>query len=149
MATLGTARLSADTLEFYTQQLRNWGEAFAADGDILFYGCNLAEGQFGQSLVARIADLTGADVAASDDPTGSEALGGDWSLEVATGSIETASLSVALEGLLGGSFSIETMATSGDLTLSLDQAGNLQVTDGDVVLLVENVDSVENLNDNG
>jgi hypothetical protein len=43
----------------------------------------------GQSLVQEIHDLTGADVAASTDATGSVALGGNWALEFTAGHIET------------------------------------------------------------
>ena len=42
----------------------------------------------GQALLQRLHELTGADVAASDDPTGARALGGDWDLEYAAGAIE-------------------------------------------------------------
>ena len=45
--------------------------------------------QRGQSLLNTIADLTGADVAASDDLTGNAKLGGDWELEYENGEIET------------------------------------------------------------
>ena len=57
--------------------------------DFLIYGCNYGEGETGQAAAARLAQLTGADVAASSDLTGSTALGGDWDLEVSTGQIET------------------------------------------------------------
>ena len=42
------------------------------------------------ALVDSIAALTGADVAASDDLTGSALLGGDWDLEYRAGDVETA-----------------------------------------------------------
>ena len=57
--------------------------------DILIYGCSFGRGASGREATALLARLTGADVAASDDPTGAEGRGGDWDLEVATGSIET------------------------------------------------------------
>jgi hypothetical protein len=41
-------------------------------------------------LIDRLAALTGADVAASDDKTGHADLGGDWDLEVSRGAIEHA-----------------------------------------------------------
>jgi hypothetical protein len=40
-------------------------------------------------FLERLSELTGADIAASANPTGNAALGGDWELEVQTGSIET------------------------------------------------------------
>ena len=55
----------------------------------MIYGCNFGEGEAGQAAAVRLAELTGADIAASDDLTGSTELGGDWDLEVQTGTIET------------------------------------------------------------
>ena len=42
----------------------------------------------GQSLMEALSRLTGADVAACEDPTGAAAKGGDWELEFKTGAIE-------------------------------------------------------------
>ena len=42
----------------------------------------------GEAFVDSIAELTGADVAASEDLTGSALLGGDWELEYHTGDVE-------------------------------------------------------------
>jgi len=68
--------------------VKKWGEALTGSGDILFYGCDLAATAQGQSLMQAVARLTGADVAASEDPTGAAAKGGDWDLEFNTGAIE-------------------------------------------------------------
>ena len=57
--------------------------------NILLYGCSVAAGQTGKAFVKRLSELTGASVAASENLTGSVAKGGDWELEVRTGSIET------------------------------------------------------------
>ena len=62
----------------------------SSNADLLFYGCNLAAGDDGQDLVNSLTLLTGADVAASDDVTGSAQFGGDWVLEYGKGEIETA-----------------------------------------------------------
>ena len=43
----------------------------------------------GQLAVRNVADLTAADVAASDDITGHNHLGGNWELEVNVGRIES------------------------------------------------------------
>ncbi|MCH9837734.1 DUF4347 domain-containing protein, partial [bacterium] len=55
------------------------------DSDLMLYACDLADG----GLPQRLAVLTGADVAASIDATGSE---GDWELETEYGVIETQAL---------------------------------------------------------
>ena len=53
----------------------------------------------GAELLSRLAQLTHADVAASNDRTGAQR-GGDWVLEAVSGSVETAALSFAYNGLL-------------------------------------------------
>jgi len=55
----------------------------------LIYGCNLAATEDGVRLVNNIASLTNADVAASDDITGHESLGGNWELEYVKGNVST------------------------------------------------------------
>ncbi len=89
-AVLGTASLSLSTLDGYAGQLSAWGDALGENADILFYGCSMGSGTAGETLVDRIAEITGADVAASDDPTGAASLGGDWDLETESGDIEAA-----------------------------------------------------------
>lgn len=86
---LGQSELNAQALEEYAETLKQWGESLSADGDILLYGCNLAEGQIGIDFVESLADYTDADIAASTDATGSSALDGDWLLEYQTGGIES------------------------------------------------------------
>jgi hypothetical protein len=86
---LGETWLDSQSLPGYVGALKSWGAALSASADILLYGCNLAQGAAGQGFVNLLAQATGADVAASDDLTGSAALGGDWDLEYATGAIET------------------------------------------------------------
>ncbi|WP_036307174.1 DUF4347 domain-containing protein, partial [Methyloglobulus morosus] len=86
---LGTDQLNFQTLVQNQAQIKSWGDAFAANGDFLIYGCNVAETQFGQSFVDYLSGLTGADVAASTDATGSASLGADWQLEYQSGIVET------------------------------------------------------------
>ncbi len=86
---LGGGTLDNDSLAANAEQVGSWGSAFTDNADILIYGCNLAASEEGQSLVNSLAGLTGADVAASEDLTGSAALGGDWELEYQVGKLET------------------------------------------------------------
>ncbi|MGD9971217.1 MAG: DUF4347 domain-containing protein, partial [Sulfuricurvum sp.] len=86
--TLGGTVYNAETIVAYQAQLETIGNALSDSGDILLYGCNVAEGSVGQSFIDAIASYTGADVAASNDLTGSSSLGGDWILEASSGSIE-------------------------------------------------------------
>jgi len=82
--------------------LSSWANALTADGDILLYGCAVAQGAQGEAFLQQLAQLTGADVAASSDATGSLALGGNWQLEQQVGSIETTVLTSQDQGLLLG-----------------------------------------------
>jgi Ca2+-binding RTX toxin-like protein len=87
---LGSGTLDIANIDYYSEQLSQWALALASDADILIYGCNVAQGDVGLNFVERIGELTKADIAASNDLTGSQDLGGDWELEVKTGKIETA-----------------------------------------------------------
>ena len=86
---LGASWLSLGNISFYSADIASWRDALANDADLLFYGCNFADGEAGQTLINAIGELTGADVAASVDNTGHHLLGGDWELEYDTGDIET------------------------------------------------------------
>lgn len=87
---LGTGDLNAITIgSRYFDDLRMIGQALSADADILVYGCNFASSDAGVAVAQMLANLTGADIAASTDTTGHRSLHGDWTLEVATGAIET------------------------------------------------------------
>jgi len=91
---LGSTVLSSASLNDVStrEKLAAVGASLAADGDLMLYGCDLAASQAGQDFIATLSDITGADVAASDDSTGTTRLGGDWSLEKTTGTIDTASV---------------------------------------------------------
>jgi hypothetical protein len=90
---LGSIQLNSDNLDEYCDRLQQWKKALAPNADILLYGCNvaaeIAPPIAGRSFLQRLNQLTGADIAASKNLTGSAALGGDWDLEVTIGSIET------------------------------------------------------------
>ncbi|MEW8105359.1 MAG: FG-GAP-like repeat-containing protein, partial [Candidatus Thiodiazotropha endolucinida] len=86
---LGNATLNQDGLQQSAEQISAWGEALNPGGDWLIYGCDIASTATGERFIEQFAALTGADVAASNDVTGHETLGGDWDLEVVEGSIET------------------------------------------------------------
>ncbi|MFO0868130.1 MAG: DUF4347 domain-containing protein [Pirellulales bacterium] len=86
---LGATWLTADNLSSQAPLVAAWANALTGDADLLFYGCELANGSGGQDLLAEIGRLTGADVAASLDDTGSAAYRANWNLEFALGQIET------------------------------------------------------------
>ncbi|MGV3680222.1 MAG: DUF4347 domain-containing protein, partial [Acidovorax sp.] len=85
---LGTTFLDSGNLAGHGDALAAIGRGITADGDLLVYACNLAQGEVGAQFVSSLAALTGADVAASDDRTGA---GGDWELEITNGHVEAVS----------------------------------------------------------
>jgi Ca2+-binding RTX toxin-like protein len=108
---LGDAELSNLTIEQYANTLKTWSNALTEDADILLYGCNLASGEVGNWFVNRFRELTGADIAASNDLTGNAALGGDWVLEVNTGAIGTQLAVTAAATATYGSVFLDLSAT--------------------------------------
>ena len=87
---LGSDTINPDSLTGASgAQIQGWSGHLTATADILLYGCNTGAGAGGATLVARLAELTGADIAASTDNTGTAARGGDWVLERHSGSIES------------------------------------------------------------
>jgi serralysin len=83
---LGSDFLTADNVSLHADALKQIGSSLTEAGDILLYGCDIAQGDTGQAFIQQLASLTGADVAASTNLTGA---GGDWLLEAQTGGIET------------------------------------------------------------
>ncbi len=87
---LGTASLTMESMVGeYADELDAIGKALTDSADILIYGCNFGEGALGEAAANQLSALTGADLAASDDLTGAQALGGDWDLEYHQGVVET------------------------------------------------------------
>lgn len=85
---LGNSVVSSDSVDLYSQQFDEIRRALTTDGDLLFYGCSVGAGESGGQFLASISELTEADVAASVDVTGADSLGGNWTLESATGPVD-------------------------------------------------------------
>ncbi len=112
---LGAGALDAQSVNQNAVLIRGWAGALTADADVLIYGCDVAATSQGRALVESLAALTGADVAASADATGSARLGANWNLEVRTGLIETGSaISAAAQGRWGGTLSLFTVTNTND-----------------------------------
>ncbi|MBX9269401.1 Ig-like domain-containing protein [Chromobacterium violaceum] len=114
---LGTLQLTSANVGSHQAELATIGQALRPGGDILLYGCDVAEGSDGAALVNAIARESGRVTAGSTDATGAASLGGDWTLEYATGKLHAATLDLpAYHGLL-------TQPTSGTTTFdNLDGA---------------------------
>ncbi|NNG00939.1 MAG: DUF4347 domain-containing protein, partial [Desulfobacteraceae bacterium] len=134
---LGDTVLSSDNLQQFNDAVAGWGEALTDTGDLLFYGCNIAADNDGQALLNNISQLTGADVAASEDVTGHAFLGGDWDLEYQAGVIESdiAVSQAAQDGWSGilavGVANDDSLTTDEDTPLDIDVAADLLANDTD------------------
>ena len=141
---LGKSTLSTNSLPQYASYLQQWKTALAPGADLLFYGCNVAAGASGEDFINQIGNLTGADVAASTNVTGSRDRGGDWVLEYNTGSIETATPLTSAEietyqGILALTYLSDltaTAATNGWGAIEKDKSNGEQgASDGDTITL--------------
>ncbi|MFP4445180.1 MAG: DUF4347 domain-containing protein, partial [Desulfosudaceae bacterium] len=157
---LGDTLTAVDELDGRREEVAGWGDSLDPEGDLLLYGCSLAEGDTGKAFVETLASLTRADVAASIDPTGAADQGGDWDLEYTAGSVETPALSGSLADyshLLetfvstednetftgtanndifsfedgGGSNTLDFSAVTADLTFTFGSDNTVSVTDGE------------------
>lgn len=89
---LGNSSVNRGDLSGYSTELAIIGDALSDGGDLLIYGCNVAEGEIGQKFIQSISRMTGADVAASSDWTGDNSQGGDWELEASVGEIDVSAI---------------------------------------------------------
>jgi hypothetical protein len=66
-------------------------DSLTETGDLLIYGCNVANTAEAQTAITQLASITSADIAVSTDSTGTN---GNWILENHIGSLETVELSL-------------------------------------------------------
>ncbi|MDG2184555.1 MAG: DUF4347 domain-containing protein, partial [Mariniblastus sp.] len=134
---LGNGELNGAAWQGYMAELGAWGQSLSGDADILFYGCNLTASAEGRQLAKNVQLLTGADVAASSDVTGSVFAGGDWDLEFQLGQIEstvflTASAQSDWTGTLQVNIDQAWLDAQGPGPYYLDQTGETYVLQTDV-----------------
>lgn len=133
---LGDSQIRLDTLSQQSGAIKSWANAFSDTGDLLIYGCDLAASAAGQALIDGIANLTGTDVAASDDLTGSALLGGDWELEYQIGRLETATafsaqLMQTWSGILASPVANDATITIDENTFNNSVIGTVSASDSD------------------
>ena len=117
---LGSLLLDKSNIDNHQDELQAIGQSLSKDADILLYGCNIGAGG-GKQFVDQLAVIIGADIAASNDLTGSAKLGGDWDLEVQQGNIEAR---IAADSLTLQNFSGVLAAFSGNISFNVDNKGN-------------------------
>jgi len=144
---LGGFSLDNITVNTRSADLAQLGAALNEDGDLLLYGCEVASGE-GQDFITALAQATQADVAASDDLTGAESLGGDWVLEDTAGSVETV---VLLNESYSSVLADETIGTNGAAATSQSLgAGEIgQTFTATKTGLLKEIHVASNNNDNG
>lgn len=135
---LGNTALHAGDMAQYQAELGKIGSAMQAGGEILLYGCDVGAGSAGESFIHSLADATGAVVAASTDSTGDVAHGGNWDLEIATGTLTSAPVLNASR-LADYNYTLQSYSVS-DLTglkaALLDSGANNQ---DDTIVLTANI----------
>ena len=115
--------------------------AMAADGDILFYGCDVGAAS---ALVGDLAIATGADIAASNDLTGAAARGGDWELEVRAGDVTAALVvDVALAASYGAVLSLGGTVVTFGTSANFISRGNNFSSSGNVIYRVSGSSSYQ------
>lgn len=132
---LGSGQVTTDTIQtVHLQSLQAIAQSLTADGDILIYACDYASGDSGLEAMNLLADITGADVAASVDTTGHESFGGDWALEQSVGAIDAQALDLpSWEGELAtysGNTLVPQLVLSGNATLLTSDTIRLTPNEG-------------------
>lgn len=110
MLRLGSGTLDSAAMQSNAADVAAWKTAFSERADILLYGCDVASGSGGEEFIGTLSQLTGTDVAASTDRTGSQA-GSDWVLEKQAGAIETGMLLGPLQTAWRGVLDIDANAS--------------------------------------
>lgn len=142
---LGSTVLSAENLQDYAGSLQTLGAALSPTGDLLLFGCNVAQGAAGIDFINALAETTGADVAASTDLTGNAALGGDWVLERATGVVETVPMTApAFAGLLVPAVNTAPVLNFLDGVAPYVEGGALALLDADVTVFDTELSAIGN-----
>ena len=86
---LGNSQLSLDTINKYARKLKSWFAPsphlpISPSPHLLLYGCNVAAGDAGAELIAKLRKITDAEIAASTTRIGNADKGGNWNLDVTT-----------------------------------------------------------------
>lgn len=79
---LGSSDVDSQFLADHAATLASWRKNLAPHAQITLLGCNVASGDAGKAFIQTFASLTHADIAASNDVTGS---GSNWAMEAKTG----------------------------------------------------------------
>lgn len=122
---LGSTTLDLAALRTRAGEIAGWSAGLGADADLMLWGCDTGAGEAGRAFVDGLAALTGADVAASDDVTGSLAWGGDWILETTRGAIESAApIGAALQADYAGRLAVTAVGATNSQQVNTQTTGS-------------------------
>ncbi|MGB3300996.1 MAG: DUF4347 domain-containing protein, partial [Phormidesmis sp.] len=85
---LGNAQLDFESLGQYAEQLETWADKLQGK-DVLLYGCQVAKGAMGYLFLQQLRQLTGANLAASEQRVGRMGDRANWSLNTRLGEVNT------------------------------------------------------------
>ena len=124
---IGTTKINSKNISYYKKQLEELGTYISNDGDIILWGCNIAETIDGEKLVDKLSIYTSADVAASKNETYSDNLKklSDWDLEYKSGVIESGYKDI-LTGLAWNGY-LKTEVDFNDGNLNINGLENEQI----------------------
>lgn len=114
---------------------RELGAMIAPGGRIDIFACSAASGRMGKALADVLEDISGVNVAASDDSTGNTLAGGDWILESDSVDLERTYFEpnklAAFSGLLAA---LEKKLTASDAAAN-DEFGQVVIINGDYAIV--------------
>ncbi len=132
---LGDLALGFETLAARATEVMSWRSALAG-ADLVLYGCDVAGTADGRSLVDALGRLTGAQVLASTDATGSADHLADWHFEYVSGETDATDAARARGLALTGALEVAAMAAGWSGRLA---PGEVTVSTTDDVVDVDTV----------
>jgi Ca2+-binding RTX toxin-like protein len=81
---IGNSQLSLSNISHYAESLQSWFTSRSLTPQLSIYGCNVAAGDAGEEFIAKLQQLTNAEIAASTTLIGNRMQGGNWNLDFNT-----------------------------------------------------------------
>ncbi|MGM0519399.1 MAG: DUF4347 domain-containing protein [Campylobacterota bacterium] len=132
--TLGNTVLNSSNIDEFKEDLNQLSTKLNSGADILLYGCEIAKDEASKEFVDKLAAFTKADIATSDDLTGSDALNANWDLEYSTGEIQAETIVIEnYDEVLSNAPDLSTSKLINDISPdSLSDPGAYNLFDDDI-----------------
>ena len=88
---LGSSAVNAASLMAQSDAVSGWADHLASHAGIALWGSEVGNGNAGQTFLADLHTLTGADIGASRHAVGADAMGANWQLDAKLGAFDLAS----------------------------------------------------------